>query len=329
MSRKIVNLEQESYDFFRTNPDLGNIAYLTLSGSHGYGTNNENSDIDLRGFLIEDKRYLFGYKAFEQFEDLPTDTVIYSLKKFIALCTNGNPNTLELLGTDEEDIVLINDAGRYVRKHSDLFFSKRIVESFGNYATAQLRRLSNALCHDQYNEEKQEKHLLDSLNSQLLHFNRTYQSFGKDGIRLYLDEEDNGRKEIFADIRLEGYPLKEFVGIYSEMNSTIKTYQKLNHRNRKKDEHHLNKHAMHLIRLLITGMDILDGKGIITKRRDEHDFLMDIRNGHYSYDEIFQIAEEYQIKFAEAAEKTKLPEEPDRGKIEEIQIKIYEKYSWR
>lgn len=326
MSKIIADLGQESYDFLRTNPDLRNIVYLTLSGSYGYGTNHDGSDIDLRGFLIEDKKYLFGLKAFEQFEDLATDTVIYSLKKFIALCTNGNPNTLELLGTDEADIVFISDAGRYVRENAHLFLSKRIVESFGNYAAAQLRRLANALCHDRYEAEKQERHLLASLNSQISHFNRTYRSFGKNGIRLYLEEE-RGSGEITADIHLERYPLRDFAGIYSEMSNTIKTYHKLNHRNRKKDGDHLNKHAMHLIRLLITGMDILDGKGIRTKRVREHGFLMDIREGRYSYDEIFQITEEYRIKFDESAGKTKLPDEPDRSKIEEMQIELYEKFS--
>ena len=38
------------YDFLRTNPHLGpNIMFLTLGGSHAYGTNIEGSDIDVRG----------------------------------------------------------------------------------------------------------------------------------------------------------------------------------------------------------------------------------------------------------------------------------------
>lgn len=40
---------------------------------------------------------------------------------------------------------------------------------------------------------------------------------------------------------------------------------------------------MHLIRLILTGTDILTGKGIITNRKDDKKLLLDIRNGLYSY----------------------------------------------
>ena len=45
----------------------------------------------------------------------------------------------------------------------------------------------------------------------------------------------------------------------------VKTYTKPNHRNNKKDEKSLYKHAMHLIRLLMTGTDILNESGIVTQ----------------------------------------------------------------
>ncbi|WP_278286693.1 nucleotidyltransferase domain-containing protein [Clostridium sp. Maddingley MBC34-26] len=53
--------------------------YLTLSGSIGYGTNLDSSDIDLRGITIERKENMYGFQSFEQFEDTVTDTVIYMI----------------------------------------------------------------------------------------------------------------------------------------------------------------------------------------------------------------------------------------------------------
>ena len=42
-------MHSAQYDFLRTNPRLGNrIILMGLGGSYAYGTNNENSDIDLR-----------------------------------------------------------------------------------------------------------------------------------------------------------------------------------------------------------------------------------------------------------------------------------------
>ena len=43
-------LNTEEYSFLHTNPHLGdNIILLGLGGSYAYGTNNETSDIDIRG----------------------------------------------------------------------------------------------------------------------------------------------------------------------------------------------------------------------------------------------------------------------------------------
>ena len=314
-------LDKNEYDFIRTNPDLSNIIYLVLSGSNAYGTSVEGSDYDLRGVLIEPPKYIYGLQQFEQFEDLASDTVIYSLKKFVNLLSKANPNALELLGVDDDFIILINEQGKEIRHNADLFLSKRVINSFGNYAVAQLRRLQNALCHDSYTEEEQQKHLQTTLSSQLSHFQNTYTRFSKGAINIYTDNDI-----LKFDINLQSYPVNDFVGIYSELSSIIKTYNKLNHRNNKKSEQGLFKHAMHLIRLLLTGTDILSGKGIVTKRKDEQAFLMDIRKGKMTFDEIWQIAKEYQTKFELAAKNTKLPEEPNFEKIEQMLIKMYQRY---
>ena len=47
------------YDFLRENPHLGsNIMFLTLGGSHAYGTNVPGSDVDVRGVTGDSKLYL-------------------------------------------------------------------------------------------------------------------------------------------------------------------------------------------------------------------------------------------------------------------------------
>ena len=75
-------LERSEYNFLKTNSDLQHVIYLVLSGSRAYGTSTDNSDYDLRGVCLEQAKYLYGLDGFEQFEDLPSDTVIYGLKKF-------------------------------------------------------------------------------------------------------------------------------------------------------------------------------------------------------------------------------------------------------
>ena len=46
-------IAQEEYGFLRENEHLGKrIMLLGLSGSYGYGTNREGSDVDFRGIAI-------------------------------------------------------------------------------------------------------------------------------------------------------------------------------------------------------------------------------------------------------------------------------------
>ncbi|MCL2571130.1 MAG: nucleotidyltransferase domain-containing protein [Defluviitaleaceae bacterium] len=311
-------LNQDQYHFIKTNPDLNNIIYLVLSGSRAYGTTIETSDTDLRGVLIEPPQYMYGLKTFEQFEDLPTDTVIYGLRKFAGLLAKANPNALELLGVDEDCIIKISPQGQLLRDNAHLFLSKRVISSFGNYALAQLRRLQNALYRDSYAANEQLVHLQNTLANQMDHFQRTYTSFPDGAINIYSQDDT-----LKFDITLKDYPVSDFVGIYSELSSIVKSYSKLNYRNRKKSDKGLYKHAMHLIRLLITGMDILNGKGILTNRKDEHQLLMDIRNGKIPFDEIFMLVDEYQGRFELAAKSTILPDEPDFSGIDGMLVGLY------
>lgn len=321
-------LNSSEYEFLRADPHLGkNILILTTAGSIAYGTNVTTSDIDVRGVTVETKQDLMGLSSFEQFEDRTTDTVIYGLKKFITLCLNSNPNVLEILGTRPEHLLVITEEGKLLRDHVDLFLSRKAIQSFGHYATAQLRRLQNALARDHYPQAEKEQHILNSILGQMGHLKRTYKSFTDSEISLYIDKSDKEEMdtEIYIDINLKHYPLRDFKNIYSDMNNIIKDYSKLNHRNSKKDELHLNKHAMHLIRLLVTGTEILEGKGVNTYREKERGLFLDIRNGKYSYNEVFEMVDEYERHFKSAAANTSLPEEPDYKQVEELMIAIYGK----
>lgn len=321
--RNKINLKE--YDFLRSNEHIGsNIILLTTGGSHAYGTNVESSDLDIRGIAIERPEEIIGMSNFEQFENKETDTVIYGLRKVIKLMMNCNPNVIEMLGTKEEHLFVCNEYGQLLKDNIDLFLSQKAIYSFGGYATAQLRRLQNALARDSYPQEDKEKHILETIKNQILSIEDRYKSITGDNLELYIksSEKENMNSEIYMNINIKDYPLRDFKNIYSEMNNIVKDYEKLNHRNNKKDELHLNKHALHLVRLLIMGTELLEGKGINTYRKKDKQLLLDIRNGVYTYEEIFAMVDELDAKFKYAAEHTKLPKKPDYKKIEKLIMKI-------
>lgn len=318
-------LASKEYEFLKTDKHLGkNIIFLTTGGSYAYGTNVETSDLDIRGIAIERSCEILGSSSFEQFENRETDTVIYGLRKILKLMLNCNPNVLEMLGTKDEHIFVCNKYGKMIKDNTNLFLSKRAIQSFGGYASAQLRRLQNALARDNYPQKEKEIHMLNTIKTQIATMKDRYEVFSKENLNIYIDKskKEGVESELFIDVNFTHYPLRDFKNIYAEMSNVINDYDKLNHRNSKKDANHLNKHAMHLIRLFIMGTELLEGKGINTYRENDREFLLKIRNGEFSYSEIFEMVNDYEKKFDYAAENTCLKDNPDYEVAEELMIAI-------
>lgn len=313
------------YDFLRTNKRLGDrIMLLGLGGSYAYGTNNEGSDIDFRGVTLMMPSDLLGLTKFEQYEDAKTDTVIYGFNKMVKLLLECNPNACEMLGLDEEQYLIKSELGQELINNSRLFLSKRAVKSFGGYAGAQLRRLQNAIARDTLSQSGREKHILRSVMNVLDDFNRRYAGKENGSIRLYIDRAENPelKTEIFADVSYRHFPLRDYTNLWGTMRSVVREYDKIGRRNKKKDEDHLNKHAMHLIRLFMMAIDILENGEIRTHREGDLPTLLAIRRGDYMLPdgtfspEFYEMLEEYEHRLDEAAAKTELPDGPDMKKVE-------------
>lgn len=320
-----------SYDFLRTNEHLKDrIVFLTLGGSYSYGTNVETSDVDVRGCALNSPSDLLGLTNFEQVVNNETDTTVYSFNKLISLLLSCNPNTIEMLGCKREHYIYCTGVGVSMIANRKLFLSRRAVHSFGGYANQQLRRLENALARDKMEQARKEEHILKSMQNAMKSFEGRYTEFDNGSITLFTAESQREEfdSEIFANIHLDKYPVREFNSIVHDLTNIVSAYEKLNHRNHKKDDNHLNKHAMHLIRLYLMCLDILEKEDIITYREKDHDMLMDIRSGKYQRedgtyrDEFFEIVDHLEKRLAYAKENTSLPDHPDMKKVEEFVMAV-------
>lgn len=327
-------LKSTEYDFLRTDKTLGkNIILLTLGGSHAYGMDKEGSDLDIRGIALNNKSEILLGKDFEQVVDIDTDTTIYSFNKMIQLLMSSNPNTIEQLGCLPEHYLYLSDIGKELLNNKKLFLSKICIHTFGGYSQAQLRRLQNKT-NRLVGQAENEAYILRSINNAKYEFKNRYYPHDNNDVILYIDTavQEGYDSEIFMDVTLRHYPLRDWTGMWNEMKAIVSSYNKIGKRNEIAMTHNkLGKHMAHLIRLYMMCIDILEKEEIVTYRSEEHDLLMSIRNGEYldknsqPTSDFYDLLNEYEARFEYAKNNTSLPDKPDYKKIDEFKMSVNEK----
>lgn len=327
-------LKTYEYDFLRQDKKLGsNIILLTLGGSHAYGMDQAGSDLDVRGIALNSKEEVLLGTDFLQVVNVDTDTTVYSFNKMIQLLTSNNPNTLEILGCLPEHYFHLSGIGKELLENRKMFLSRICISTFGGYAENQLRRMENKATR-LVDQAQNEAYILKSINHAKYDFKNRYYPYDDSEVKLYIDTavQEGYDSEIFMDVCLKHYPLRDWTGMWNEMKSIVSSYNKIGKRNEKAISHDkLGKHMAHLIRLYMMCIDILEREEIITYRAEEHDLLMSIRNSEYLDGNrqptaaFYDLLNEYEKRFDYAKENTSLPDVPDQKRISEFQMYVNER----
>ncbi len=142
------------------------IQYEAIMGSAAYGVSNNLSDMDIYGFCIPPKEYVFPHlrgeipgfgskgPAFDQFQQHHVfdetacggrgrtyDISVYSIVKFFQLCMDNNPNMIDSLFVPRRCVLFSTPIGETVRENRRLFLHKGAWHKFKGYAFSQVHKM--------------------------------------------------------------------------------------------------------------------------------------------------------------------------------------------
>lgn len=130
-------------DTFETITKDGRLLYEYIRGSHLYGLNNEDSDVDTSGLFIAKKESLLGlgidYQ--DQVSDERNDTTWYEIGKFCNMLLKSNPTVLEALFVPESKIITPpSELVAPLFANRDQFITKECFKPFIAYAVEQIHK---------------------------------------------------------------------------------------------------------------------------------------------------------------------------------------------
>lgn len=121
---------------------LNHAIFETIVGSHAYGTNMPDSDIDRVGVMVPGMEYFIGLKRINEFSDFGgEDRKFYEVRKAVSLMLENNPNMMDLLWVPERCIQTMTPYWKKILSVRDSFLSKKCRYTFSGYAIAQLHRI--------------------------------------------------------------------------------------------------------------------------------------------------------------------------------------------
>lgn len=346
-------------------PETFKMIFTCVAGSHLYGTSTPLSDIDERGVFIPDYRYFYGFnERIEQFEDKQSDTTYFELRKFLHLACENNPNIIELLFVPESKMTFHTEEWEEIINNRQYFLSKKAKFTFTGYAHSQFNRIK---LHRRWllnpptkQPDRKDFGLLENRSTltkdQIGAFNvllalklENIKEFHplKEQLEEMIETRDfKGLCQQFKEV--DPKALQEIVPITDEFIEIIQkenAYAQASHewnlyqnwkKNRNPERAKLEekygfdtKHGSHLIRLISEGRELLM-TGKITFPRPDAEYLLEIKNGKYSYDNLSMILENYDKEFETYYETSSLPRSPNRPKVDELCIKIVRHFlSWK
>lgn len=307
-------------------------------GSHLYGTNTETSDEDFSGIFLPSQYEVFGFETIEEIDNSivskdaegkntkdAIDCKYYEFRKFCKLALDCNPNILEHLFVNEENILHISNEGRELLNLNQFFLGKQnIFNKYFAYAKSQGHKMR--LKPENYENLKI---VLEYL----------YNYIGTDSIINMFNKEEQVKArqllvELSSDVEEKKIPIEfkdSFIKIGDlNVNKNINLKNvincietRINSAGSRKvlwEKYGFDtKFGANLIRLLIEGIELLTTSSLKFPLK-EKELILDVKQGKLSLDEVLKLSEHLTNRMESSFDDSNLPLKSNYSKIQEFVI---------
>lgn len=296
-----------------------NTHYLAMMGSVAYGVAEDYSDIDVYGWAIPPKNYMFPHLAgnirgfgtttpnFEVWQlhhiKDPTknreyDMSIYGICKYFQLVMENNPNMLDSLFVPENCILHCSPAAQRVRENRHIFLHKGVWQKLKGYAYQQLHKCKSIDDEVVLNDLVQFEHSHNIPNSSDL----------------------NSAISLMQERGMSA----ELIGRYTNLYNNVLTEKKraINTKIHGYD----TKFAYHVVRLMDQAEEILRDGTLTLDRKDRREMLKAIRRGDWKFSAIQEYFKEKEASLAKLYETSTLRSSPDEVAIKKLLIEVLDSH---
>ncbi len=355
-----------SFDILQ-NDTSGRVIFRGIWGSHAYGTATPESDMDTLGvYVLETEEYLSLIEPPAQVSDERNDNRFYSLRNFLELAANANPNILDLLYLPDDCVLHTSPYWRMMQEERSLFLTKKVCQTYCEYAMGQIKKARgcNKRIHNPQPEEPPTPEefcfVLQTSPSGMpmrpvplkesgVSLRRCHAAALENSGELYrLYDYGDAARGVFRNGMLvcESIPKEDettrFICLMT-FNKNAFEQAKSKHRQywewrRTRNEARWRsqeaglldydaKNLMHTFRLLFSSLNIIEnGEPVVRFSGDKLQELHDIRSGLFTYDALVSKAEALSERLMSLRDASSLPEVADIGQINTLLIEITRKW---
>lgn len=297
-----------------------------IVGSNLYGTNTPTSDKDYSGLFIANEDYYFGLKKIDELDLSITDKdesgkntedavdfKLYEIRNFTRLALQNNPNILEHIFVNKENIEYVHPLAQVLLDNAYLFPNKGAYDKFIGYAKSQKHKMIIKL--DNYEQLLNAKDFFSKQepNEYIVMFR------DDEKIKSFFKEE--GSHFIIGDLNFQKHLMVKKV-----LSSLTERLDKITNRHQLILKHGFDtKFGSNLLRLLFEGEELLN-TGKLKFPLDNAEYLLDVKQGKYTLEYVLETAEAIEKRMKNAKENSNLPEKPRFDEVNTLIKSITKSY---